>query len=212
MVSVLIPFTSTDPHRLANLHTIRGRYHDLGWEVILGHCDGPWIKAHAVADAAAHATHDLYVVADGDCWTDNTPDAVRAVHYGAPWASPHTHVQRLTADGHREQLHQAVRGGGIVVLTRTTWQQIPLDPRFVGWGHEDHSWGLALDRLAGPCARGDATLTHLWHPPQERITRRIGSHAGRQLERRYWTARNDHDAMVELVDEAKEALWTRLAS
>lgn len=205
-VSVLIPYAGNDRHRQLALKRTVSHYLEHGWEVSIGTTTGPWCKARAVHDAATNATGDLYVIADADCLCDDTPLAITAVREGAPWAMPHYSVRRLTQDGKTEQHHQGVRGGGIVALPRSTYEDIPLDPRFNGWGHEDLSWSLALDCLAGPCARGDATLTHLWHPPQERATRRIGSEHGRQLERLYWKARTDPAAMRMLIDEAKEAM------
>lgn len=218
-VSVLIPFTSTDRWRDKALVHVLNHYRTLRWDVRLGTVNGVWCKARAVADAAKHATGDVFVVADADCICDQTRQAVEAVNAGAPWATPHDWVHRLTQAAtvelyaaepalRTEERHQGVRGGGIVAVHRDLWENVPLDPRFIGWGHEDHSWGLALDCLAGPAWRGAAVLTHLWHPTPERATRRIGSEHGRQLERRYWQARNDPTAMRQLIDEAKEALWT----
>lgn len=223
-VAVLIPFASSDPHRLAALdHTTR-HYRTLGWPVHTGTTEGPWCKARAVDAAAQQTTADLYLIADADCICPDTLQAVQAVTEGAPWATPHRRVHRLTEQatanlygGDRtrdrtEERHPATRGGGIVAIPADTWHTIPLDPRFTGWGHEDLSWALALDRLAGEGWRGDSVITHLWHPHPDRDTRRIGSQAGRLLERRYWNARHDPDVMQALVDEAKEALWTPVDS
>lgn len=214
MISVLIPYGGTDPDRTTALKRVIGHYLDLGWEVCVGVThDSPWSKAAAVERALRQATGDLLVIADADCISPGTPNSVAAVQAGAPWASPHSRVRRLTADGRTAERHQAVRGGGIVALTRTAYLDVPIDPRFTGWGHEDLSWGLALDCLAGPCARGDDELIHYWHLPQPRDTRRIGSRQGRMLERRYWHARNNPEAMRTLIEEAKEATpWTQPVS
>lgn len=212
-ISVLIPYGGHDPDRTTALKRVIGHYLDFGWEVCIGvtHTD-PWCKAEAIDKALRQATGDLLVIADADCISRTTPASVNAVAAGAPWASPHDRVRRLGADGHTCEKHPAVRGGGIVALHRDTYSAVPLDPRFTGWGHEDLSWALALDCLAGPGQRGEDELVHYWHPPQRRDTRRIGSHHSRMLERRYWQARNNSDAMRTLIEEAKEATWTQPVS
>jgi len=35
-------------------------------------------------------------------------------------------------------------GGGITVLPRSTYTEVPLDLRYEGWGQEDESWAHAL--------------------------------------------------------------------
>lgn len=187
---------------------------------MFGSVAGPWCKAKAVDAAVRCTSAPVLVVADADCWTDKIVEAVAAVEAGAPWATPHDYVDRWTearTDAFwrgetvrgREEHHPAVLGGGIVIVRRDVWFDIPIDPRFTGWGHEDHSWGLALSCLLGDPVRLVGDLTHFWHPPQPRYTRRVGSEPGRLLERRYWNARNDQTAMRALVDEAREAMWTR---
>lgn len=150
---------------------------------------------------------EIVVVADADVWTDGLSAAVTAVKDGAPWAMPHTEVHRLSKDGRglAQEPYRGALGGGIVVAPRQTLLDIPLDPRFVGWGQEDHSWGLALTTLAGIPWRGEATLTHFWHPPQERITRKYGSVESKALYLRYVTAaRTDPRAMRDLIEEIRE--------
>lgn len=214
MVSVLIPYGGTDPDRTTALKRVISHYLDLGWQVCVGVTHNtPWSKAAAVDRALQQATGELLVVADADCISASTPASVAAVRDGAAWASPHDRVRRLGADGHTIEKHPATRGGGIVVLHRDTYISIPLDPRFTGWGHEDLSWALALDCLAGPYARGTDELVHYWHAPQPRDTRRVGSRQGRMLERRYWHARNSAETMRTLIEEAKEAsTWTQPVS
>jgi hypothetical protein len=89
-----------------------------------------------------------------------------------------------------------------VVLTRGAYDLAPIDPRFVGWGQEDESWALALGCLAGPSWRGTAELWHLWHEPQVRQSRSVGSAASLALHQRYVRARRDPRRMAALVAEA----------
>lgn len=213
-VSVVVPWRAGCPHREAAWQWVRDRYETLGFEVIEGRCpDGPWIKAFAVADAIARSSHDLVLVADADVWCDGLLEAIER-RDGAPVVIPHGNVHRLTEHGTRqfmsgdrwpqiEQEHRGMPGGGLVLIERSVWDRVPMDPRFVGWGNEDSSWGIALTTLTGKIRRFTAPLRHLWHPPQPRMSRRDGSPENAALEARYEAARNDPVAMEALVEEAR---------
>ena len=97
-------------------------------------------------------------------------------------------------------------GGGILVARREVLLDVPVDGRFLSWGQEDQAHGIALHCLHGRAWRGDADLIHLWHPPQPRMTRRVGSQAGYELCWRYQAARRDPVSMRELVAEARDVL------
>lgn len=214
--AVLIPWRSTEcPHRLRALEYVTARYaHEHPqWPVVLGHCDaGPWIKAAAVDAALRQTSAEILIVADADVWTDGLAAAVEHV---STWAIPHRGVHRLTAAATSryiagepwrdlsldERAYLGVEGGGITVIRRELYTVCPLDPRFVGWGSEDDSWGVALRALYGSPWRGKAGLVHLWHPAQQRATRSWGSLEGRDLRKRYVRARGDEDAMRALVAE-----------
>lgn len=158
------------------------------WDVVEAPGPDPWIKAEAVNPAVAATDAEIVVVADADVWTDGLERAVYAVACGEPWAMPHGIVKRLTeastahytagatalaADLDRPA-YQGLWGGGIVVAPRLTLLDVPMDPRFVGWGGEDVSWAIALHVLAGPGWRGTADLIHLWHPPEPRMSGKYG--------------------------------------
>ena len=178
----------------------------------------PWVKAHAVTPHARASTADVLVVADADVWVPGIGIklAVQAVEKGAPWAIPHGLVHRLDQhatfrllgdlgtliDGPWEERPYLGRvGGGVVVLPRQTYLDIPLDPRFEGWGHEDDAWAAALTMLAGKPWRGEANLYHLWHPAQPRDSRLIGSERSLDLLRRY--RRANKRTMEHLMVEAR---------
>lgn len=212
-VSVVVPRAGDCPHRERAWQWIRRRYGDV--EIVEGWGDPDrWSKADAVADALERATGDLLVVADADVWSEQLEPIITAVADGAPWGTPHTHVRRLTEigtirfmAGEREEApteeeHFAQVGGGIVVLPRATYERIPLDPRFIGWGGEDKSWARALRLLAGPPARQHAALWHLWHPPQPRLTRTVGSAANVTLAGRYADASSNR-MMRALIEEGR---------
>lgn len=217
-VSVLVPFTSDEPWRLRARDHVVGRYRAQGFDVIQGACPGPWRKAVAVADAAEHSTGEILVVADADCLCAGVSQAVDAVEAGAAWAIPHHLVHRLdeeatwavyggaTAESTASRAqppYPGFAGGGIVVLARTAYIDVPLDPRFEGWGQEDEAWALALTALHGPPWRGTDPLYHLHHPPPARLSRHVGSTASHQLLNRYLrAARTGRSAMRPLLDEA----------
>lgn len=215
-VAVVVPWRPGCPHREASWSWIRGRYERDGWPIVEGVAPaGPWRKAAAVNPAVATADADVIVVADADVWCDGLSKAVDAVLDGAVWAIPHRKVHRLTelaseavrqgAVLERADLEQApyrgVEGGGLVVARRAALLDVPLDPRFVGWGGEDHSWGYALRTLLGRAWRGTSPLWHLWHPAQPRLSRRIGSEESEALHLRYAVARRNPAAMRALVEE-----------
>lgn len=205
-------------HRERAINWVLDRYAERhpDWRLLLAPAaEGPWSKGQAVADAALASDANIVIVADADVWCEGLEAAVTAVATGAPWAIPHHRVHRLTADATvrvlagadpwrqdtAERPYVGVTGGGLVVLTRATLECMPLDPRFRGWGGEDISWGVALHCLAGSPWRGVAPLVHLWHPPQDRRTRRVGSVENEMLRRRYFLARRDPDRMRNLLSE-----------
>lgn len=135
-----------------------------------------------------------------------TPEATGRVLGGGPLPSttvfrpprPPNRRPRIGRSPDIVEAHTAMLGGGIVVLSRRLYTEVPMDPRFVGWGGEDGAWGSALSVLAGRPFRGADPLFHLWHPPQERISRAVGSMEGRDLARRYraTTAPDDMRALL----------------
>lgn len=225
MVAVLVPWTPGCPHRETAWAWVRRRYELFGWDIIEGRGpDGPWCKSLAVEDALSRTTADLLVIADADCWSDGIGAAVHAVLNGHPWARPHENVHRLTQDATDDLLaggepgecdphpYRGVDGGGIVVIPRATYGEVPIDPRFRGWGGEDVSWATALHVLAGRPYGVSQPLLHLWHPPQDDASPRRGpggarwmNEPNRILHERYKHARKNRDLMAALVNEAKEA-------
>lgn len=238
MADVLIPWRPGDAHREAACRWVTDRYRDLGWNVIYGTPpDGPWCKALAIADALRHATSDRLVIADADCFTPVVADAVAALDTHR-WAIPHGLVYRLhqaatagllaggscaidpPASALDNRPYHGTRGGGVVAIRRDTYLDVPLDPRFIKWGGEDHSWGIALERLAGRPWIGKGRLIHLWHPPQGEAPDRRGPQAkvlipddaNRALDHRYRDAKVSTRRMQALVNEAKEATWQSASS
>jgi len=224
-VSVAIPYTSDDEHRQAARRYVLAWYarHHPDWEIIEGDCVGEWSKGRALAAATERASHDILVVADADSIVpaDTLNDAVRRVADGANWVMPHrtvyrlsqTHTERVYAGAEPQRRDTArspytgVIGGGIVALSRQTWQAVGgIDPRFVGWGGEDIAFGWALETLCGPGVRLSGPLFHLWHEQEPKGDHRRGSPESEVLAGRYRDAHKKPDAMRALIDERAEVL------
>lgn len=216
--AVLIPWRPNGTHRARALDFVTAHYATQSLQVVLGRCqEGPWVKATAVDEALRQTTAEILSIVDADVWVPGLPDAIQAVRDGARWAVPHRGVLRLSSaatdqfvDGEdwrnlelAERGYLGVEGGGAVVLAREFYETCPLDPRFVGWGSEDESWGFALRAFSGPPVRIKQPLIHLFHPPQARITRKYGSHANRDLRKRYAQARSNPTAMAALIEEGR---------
>lgn len=219
-VSILVPYTSTDEARARARAYVLGWYaaHHPGWEIVEGTCIGEWSKGRALADAASHASHDIFVLADADCLVpaDTLAEATAKIACGTPWVVPHGRVYRLS-EAHTARVYagadpaprdlcrpaySGVVGGGVVVLSRAVWETSGgIDPRFEGWGGEDDSFGWALEALFGPCVRLGAPLFHLWHQQEFQGQHRRGSPESEALAGRYREARNRPDAMRALIGE-----------
>lgn len=217
--AVVVPWRDIGcEYRARALVFVIARLAPLGWPVVIGrHETGAWCKAQAVSDALAQTQAAVLIVHDADVWTDGLPEAVQRVQEGAKWAVPHRGLSRLDeaatarfmegdTNGRltlAERPYLGVECGGAFVIRRDVYEDCPLDRRFLGFGGEDESLSFALRVLHGPPVRLKHSMTHLWHPPQERLTRAIGSMASRDLRKRYAHALRSESAMRALVEEGK---------
>jgi hypothetical protein len=228
LIEAILPFRPDGDYRARALAYVLDRYEreHPDWTVTVAEfppdsTGNSWCKAVAAMPAVERSTADVIVLADADVVCDRTGDAVDAIaRDGVPYAIPHCAVHRLSEQGTAAVLsgedwngqpldrapYRGREGGGIVVARRETLLDCPLDARFVGWGREDESLGMALFTLHGPPWRSSAPLLHLWHPPQERVGRKYGSPQTEALFRRYIRARRDKGAMRALLQEARDAL------
>lgn len=215
----MVPWRPGCPHRERAWQWLRLRHEQHGHAVVEADSPGEWCKALAVSRAVASIDSDIVVMHDADVWCDGIDEAIAAVKAGAPWAVPHRTVMRLseaaTDDVYRtgmlggdlaQRPYRGHPGGGILVLPRTTYLEVPLDPRYTGWGQEDDSWYLALHTLLGHGWRGTADLWHLWHPPAQRLSRVVGSPASKALFAQYRSARTIPARMEQLVADARALL------
>lgn len=108
---------------------------------------------------------------------------------------------RHTSVSLEEKQYRAKDGGGIVVVRRDAAVDVPMDPRFVGWGGEDMAWGTALRTLHGRPWRAAGELWHLWHPPQDRPDRTVMPAENYALRVRYTETQNNPTAMRRLINE-----------
>lgn len=217
-VAVVIPHGAADgPERVRARDWVANRYEVIhGLPVTFAPCPtAEWSKGAAVNPVAAAMDAQTLVVADADSFVSDVAlrSAIdRAESHG--WAVAHSTIRRLTraatevvlAGGQPGKLEKpayvGVAGGGIVVIRRDVYDRVPLDPRFAGWGGEDHAWGLALSVLVGVASRRPVSpLWHLWHPPQP--TKASPSRATRDLVGRYKAARRDPVAMAAIVQEVR---------
>ena len=184
----------------------------------------PWRKGVALAyarEGAAIFDAELLIVHDADVLVsaEALAAAVSAVEAGAAWAMPHRLVHRLdeattdailgggnfppTEPSYARKPYTGFQGGGITVLRAETWDDCPVDHRFIGWGGEDEAWAWALGCLYGPPWRGDADLWHLWHPHPEPNARHVSTPQSHVLWRAYRAQRNRPDLMRRTLDGAR---------
>jgi len=227
VIRVILPYGGNDPHRERALAWVWERIPQMLPEatVHVGNCKGPWSKAVAVANALDPdwPDDDILVIHDADVWIPTLPKTVEVIESRArQWAVPHTIVVRIGQEltgrvlagevpltglgrtGLDQPPYGGVVGGGCVVLRHATYRQVPLDPRFRGWGQEDESWGFALRRMLGQPYQANERLYHFWHPHPERINRSTGSRDGELLRNRYRAAQVMKDEMERLLDEFRD--------
>lgn len=234
-VAVVIPFNSDEPWRVKAFEYVTKWYETNfpDWEIIAG-SDGDhrhgWIKALAVKAAVAKTDADILVIADADCVCDGVGPAVEAVQAGeARWAVPHYSIRRLTEEATTWlyegrgikpnqllrtvcKVYSAVAGGGITVIERQAYEEVPLDPRFHLTHGEDVAWATALKVLVGKpktfrpksgvrSSEAMYDLYHLYHPPIPPVG--IKYDANRNMALRYQRAARLADQMRQLIDGAK---------
>jgi hypothetical protein len=234
-IQVIVPFSATSPERLDAMKWTTLRWVSFGFGVTVAEPvqPGPWRKAAVQAGAAQSAIlrgARVLIFADADVFMTDARrvcDAADHVLARGGWAMPAHEVWRMTQaaslrvvlqhdpttsqpTGHwlaceSDERHRLHPGGGLTVMSTLAYMECPPDPRFEGWGHEDDAWSYALHCLMGPPRRAAGTLYHLWHPPQDRVSRLFGSEQNRALYARYADARRDPETIKAIIDEWRVA-------
>ena len=228
-VAVIVPYRAGCPHREAAWGWVQDRYATTcpDWDIVVGDSPtGPWCKALAVLDALRRTTADRLVIADADVWCEQVRQATETPH---PVVIPHRLVLRLDQSSTDRLLageqgeptldrypYTGRAGGGVTILTRDVWNQVPMDPRFIGWGQEDDAWWLAMIAVLPRPVRFKHDLIHLWHPPQPKMfpqrdgegepPPQWGSPESKALLERYEEARIRPDTMRALIAEFAEEM------
>lgn len=219
--TVVIPWSYRE-ERWANLCYVMERWELLGLSVLLGAVmpDEPWCKGKAIADAMKIVETEFVIVTDADVWAPGILDSMDHCWATGQW----TIEQRLyRLDGpatwkvrrgelafedvrpaHLEGKPYRQRNAGAPSVFRTeTVLDVPMDPRFVGWGGEDLAWSDALHALAGGARRMAGPVYHLWHPHDGTPHRRPEG-ANAALYDRYQRARYLPGEMRAIINEFKE--------
>lgn len=217
MITVVVPWRAGCSHRERAFEWVRSRLSALGLPVVVAEDDGdPFSKSAAVMRAVRDIDCEHVVIHDADVWCDETWRAVADLDR-FEWAVPHLHVWRLSPEASERfmaggpvrsddavERHRGVLGGGIVCVRRSVLERVPFDPRFMGWGGEDVSWGHAMRALVGQPFRYAGVCWHLWHPPAPRRTRALPARdESHRLLMRYLDARGRADVLEPIVAEAR---------
>lgn len=228
-VTIAVPLGESEPWRDRAWEYMRRHWERVhpSWPIVTGlHRGSKYRKGVAVADALSRVATPLVLLIDADIIVPDLGPVVDALTAsGRAWAKPHSMFTRLTQGATRdvyagadpialagdqlnwdEPPYRHCTGGGAVLIRTECAREVPFDPRFEGWGGADWSWGWALTTLLGAPVQGARPAVHLWHPPQARLARQLGSVENEALKARYRAAQRRVDAMREIVAEARRAL------
>lgn len=236
-VTVIIPVRlPMQEDRSRNLGFVRAWWDALGYRVryATATSDIPWCKGRLWNEALAKVDTPLTILTDADIVMPQGVDhAVEAIRSGVAGFTRFGMVIRLSdmatkfllSGGnpihatprytHRMMLEENITNswpGQVPIIGKTELlRQVPFDPRFIGWGGEDHAWGFAaktmfkarLDEwgmeLPYWATRND--VVHLYHAPQERMNRQHGSPECEALHARYKMADGKPKKMEQILKE-----------
>lgn len=191
MISLLFPYRGDDGprDRLFGYVLKWWQYHYPAAEICVGrNFDAPFNRAAARNDAFDQSTGSVLIIADAD--TVPTGEGVKAGIADAVaekcWVIPYAEeryynltegftdiVLRTRSIGihdipeptQGQYDHKITSWAGCLILPRDAWETVGgYDERFKGWGYEDNSFRLKLDKMWGPHRRQDSFCCHLWHP------------------------------------------------
>jgi hypothetical protein len=227
MISFLIPFRD-DGIRLPAHEWLLARW-EAEWpdaEFIVEPGDDliPFSKTVAVNACAARSHGEILVILDADTWAaPHIIDTGVQIAASGGWALP-DYIYRLNQTATSQLLTQPPTTpwpeftvddtdwaghvtGAIHILPRHAFDTVGgMDPRFRGWGGEDHAFSLALDTLHQHRTVLANRIYHLYHPRPLNPAGVHGwpgqTHRNNPLNYRYIQALNDPTAMRSLLAEA----------
>ena len=191
MISVIVPWRSADPHRIAAWDHVRPLWHELGVDLCVaddGRTEGPFSVSRAQNRARALARTDRLLMYGAD-QLPPTPERLAWIEarldrhpWTAVYATTRIYWQEATAhiiNGLSPAMfikwsHLICMCTGILAMRTDVWDDLGgMDERFAGWGAEDTALRFALRTLhpAGNDA-GEGELWSLWHPdtPRDALT------------------------------------------
>lgn len=220
-VDLIVPYLPDGGLRDKNFHYLTSLWEEYypSLNICVGSPRGDmWNKAQALDEAVSKARAKTLIVADADVWCTPTQlvQAVAYVDQRGGWAIPHQKVVRLdegtsaawTPD-YRGKIkcdrapYVGVPGGGLFVIRREDYLNVPMDPRFRGHSGQDIAWAHSADTLISRHMRFFGRLIHLWHPQQPTKGDPAFSKPNFRLMNEYARARGNRTHMRRLVDSAR---------
>lgn len=220
-VDLIVPYLPDGGLRDKNFHYLTSLWEEYypSLNICVGSPRGDmWNKAQALDEAVSKARAKTLIVADADVWCTPTQlvQAVAYVDQRGGWAIPHQKVVRLdegtsaawTPD-YKGKIkcdrapYVGVPGGGLFVIRREDYLDVPMDPRFKGHSGQDIAWAHSADTLISRHMRFFGRLIHLWHPQQPTKGDPAFSKPNFRLMNEYARARGNRTHMRRLVDSAR---------
>lgn len=217
MISILLPWRSNDPHRIAAWEFNRQRWARLGIELCVsddGRTDGPFSLARAVNRARRQATGEILAIFGAD---HIPPDRDRLEWLYAkltrhPWTAVYASTRIFSPASTARVLRGETPGAGmeslfigmcegIVALRASVWDDVGgMDERFEGWGAEDTAFKVMLRALHPDAGDGHGEAWALWHPDRHGTAELTAANIARCTE--YETAARE-GRMREYLEEAR---------
>ena len=201
-------------------------------EIVEGTTDAvPFSKSQAVNDAFHRSSGDLLIIADADTWIERDhitaalDQASTIPHAVIPWtncyrlnrvdsstihradpAGPFPVTKKMLDRINDEPTPSPASMAMNIVIQRRSFEAVGgMDPRFLGWGGEDTSFGLACWTLLGPTVLLMGNAWSLYHARPKQGAHRVWQNDMPQrnydLWQRYKAAKENPAEMIKLCNE-----------
>lgn len=165
-VHIIIPFSSSDPNRIAAFDKVRAHLKELRWPILIGRDDhDPFRRAVAVNHAVAETDADVLLLNDADliCTHEQilTAISLAALAPGPVFAFTE-YVRTGEPDKSSLTLHEPSTNGCLAIQRHSFLQLGGYDERFIGWGYEDCDFNDRA-RHKWPLRRVPGIAEHVWH-------------------------------------------------